>query len=343
MGWDSETKYYVYTNAIINVGGTEAPDLYFKNAKLPAWELKYCLDNDKSRFQWADTTQAITNLKSYLSNGAPLVRQPIFDNSLDGEEYSEYKYAWGTQADVEDDDYIDFIYSKTEVIKTGDTVFNYYNYELQTADVLDFGKGVIYYMRDEFANECPYDFKNIQFIRTLDEDGNLDKENGTDTWCYTFGGAQCDRSIPQEGMKEYNNNSIGSRYMGCDENYWLPDNVFLGIDECMTKCNRLGNNCFDNTFGNKAQYNTLGDDCYSNTFGANCSGNTLGIKCNAISFGSGCGSNIIGQYCNTITIVGDSIWYIEVESCISRVQINPEPDANYHQIYRKSDSKEILI
>ena len=27
------------------------------------------------------------------------------------------------------------------------------------------GKGVIYYMKDEWNNECPYDFKNIQFAR----------------------------------------------------------------------------------------------------------------------------------------------------------------------------------
>jgi len=26
------------------------------------------------------------------------------------------------------------------------------------------GKGVIYYMKDEFGNECPYDFKNIVYI-----------------------------------------------------------------------------------------------------------------------------------------------------------------------------------
>jgi hypothetical protein len=25
------------------------------------------------------------------------------------------------------------------------------------------GKGVIYYMKDEWGNEAPYDFKNIQF------------------------------------------------------------------------------------------------------------------------------------------------------------------------------------
>lgn len=30
-------------------------DTYFANSKLSAWELKYCLDNDTSRFAWADT------------------------------------------------------------------------------------------------------------------------------------------------------------------------------------------------------------------------------------------------------------------------------------------------
>ena len=59
-------------------------DTYFANSKLASWEIKYCLDNNTSRFAWADTTN---------------------------------------------------------------------------------GKGVIYYMKDEFDNVCHYDFKNIQFAR----------------------------------------------------------------------------------------------------------------------------------------------------------------------------------
>lgn len=61
-------------------------DTYFTNAgaKLEAWQLKYCLDNDTDHFAWADDTN---------------------------------------------------------------------------------GKGVIYWMRDEWGNECPYDFKNIMFER----------------------------------------------------------------------------------------------------------------------------------------------------------------------------------
>ena len=63
-----------------------AGDTYFSNSNLNAWELKYSLDNDTNRFEWADTTN---------------------------------------------------------------------------------GVGVIYYMKDEYGNECPYDFKNIKFLRSV--------------------------------------------------------------------------------------------------------------------------------------------------------------------------------
>lgn len=56
--------------------------IHFSESDLNAWELKYCLDNDTLRFDWADATN---------------------------------------------------------------------------------GKGVIYFMKDEFGNEAPYDFKNIRF------------------------------------------------------------------------------------------------------------------------------------------------------------------------------------
>jgi len=47
-------------------------------------------------------------------------------------------------------------------------------------------RGIIYYMKDEWGNECGYDFKNIQFKRKIKSDGQLDLESGIDTWVYTF-------------------------------------------------------------------------------------------------------------------------------------------------------------
>ena len=59
-------------------------DEYFKNCNLAAWKIWYCLDNDNTKYAWADTA---------------------------------------------------------------------------------YGKGVIYRMIDEWGNDCPYDFKNVQFKR----------------------------------------------------------------------------------------------------------------------------------------------------------------------------------
>lgn len=98
---------------------------YFDNSKVEAWQVWYCLDNDKSRFQWADRQR---------------------------------------------------------------------------------GKGVIYRLIDEWGNDCPYDFKNIQFkryaagtsdTRLTDFEDNLvafpcdgldgiRAKNGIYTWAYTF-------------------------------------------------------------------------------------------------------------------------------------------------------------
>lgn len=44
------------------------------------------------------------------------------------------------------------------------------------------GKGVIYYMKDEYGNECPYDFKNIKF-KSSKSDAPLISNN---TYYYTF-------------------------------------------------------------------------------------------------------------------------------------------------------------
>ena len=45
------------------------------------------------------------------------------------------------------------------------------------------GKGVIYYMKDEWNNEAPYDFKNIQFKRKINLTNGYpvyDETNGTE-------------------------------------------------------------------------------------------------------------------------------------------------------------------
>ena len=174
----------------------KAGDTYFENAKLEAWEIKYCIDNDTTRFAWADSIN---------------------------------------------------------------------------------GKGVIYYMKDEWGNECPYDFKNIQFKKS-------------DVFLYTFGGTT-DNSLTggchHNTMMEYTLNSV----------------LTLNFNTFGTSCysNTFGSYCYSNTFGTNCNYNMLDSGCYANTFGNACSGNTFGISCRINIFGDAFGSNMFGNSCRENT------------------------------------------
>lgn len=156
LGWNDTSKIYVYTNDIVEYRS------YFSDNDLSLWELKYCLDNDTSRFAWADNGDSIciTNLQTPYSNGEVLVRKPEFDKYRD---MDDYPYAWATDADLEHEDDTFVIYSANEIIIDGEEVYNQDTGAMEIARVSGVGKGVIYYMKDEFNNECPYDFKNIKF------------------------------------------------------------------------------------------------------------------------------------------------------------------------------------
>lgn len=140
------------------------------------------------------------------------------------------------------------------------------------------GKGVIYFMRDEFGNECGYDFKNIQFKRwnvtdsvegrnisgymgvlnNLAEGLTIPDEDDW-RWAYTFDNNGEDASLQVVGniVALYNIISVKQDESGRKE---LPNNVFYGIAER----NRLGYNCDNNTFRN-ADGNTFGSECGANS------------------------------------------------------------------------------
>ena len=316
----SDSELSEYAKAIAHSG-----DTYFENCELSAWELKYCLDNDTSRFAWADETN---------------------------------------------------------------------------------GKGVIYYMKDEWNNECPYDFKNIQFKRyaitnvsttgyTQDETSALSEtflfgnngnkcfatkdvygnwvpaneshQSGSDSqntsiaweidentfaWYYTFNGEkkesadgeielyditsqklilspECIQWLESDGSgsdisDNCYNNSIKPRtweYFGDDAYYKgrivLNDIVFLnGVSYCYYNSedeyweystaycygNVFGVECRNNTIGNDFQYNSIGNDFQYNSIGNNVYYNTIGNDVYYNTIGNGFGSNTIGNEFNQNTI-----------------------------------------
>jgi len=144
------------------------------------------------------------------------------------------------------------------------------------------GKGIIYWMKDEWDNECPYDFKNIQF-------------NYGSKWMYTFTDATnnniVDGSI-QGYVNDIINNKIKSRYYS---KYKIPINIFnRGCYD-----NILGNNCYGNYFDYDSRYNVLENNCANNKFSDSCSFNHLGYGCVNNIFSSFCQNNILKQYCSS--------------------------------------------
>lgn len=180
------------------------------------------------------------------------------------------------------------------------------------------GKGVIYRMIDEYNNDCPYDFKNIQFIRYYSVsakgadgyslygydyislckyDEHTSKYNGitdTDTtkskYLYTF-------SIDNNGS--IIDASIGSVTQACRSN--VIGNAFMEITIDDTKhyiSYYLNNIVLVNKYNN-VDYPD-GDSC--NKFDIGCSDCTL-VGCRYNTFGNYCGYIILGETCfgNTIS------------------------------------------
>ena len=223
--------------------------LYYKDNSLNSWEIKYCIDNDDTRFQWI--------------NGTETTR-----------------------------------------------------------------KGVIYYMKDEWGNEAPYDFKNIRFEKD---------ENGVTKSYYTFSYIDKNGNIYDASVKTKNvhNNKILPSFDPVDKCAILSHNIFKLTetkiyssegDICIFNfigensrnntfennciCNTLYNYCSDNTFGRQSQYNILGEYCTNNTFGDQnqqnifdifCTGNTFGLQALRFTLGSKCQNNTFGDYCNSNT------------------------------------------
>ena len=255
-------------------------DEYFKNCKLTSWEVWYCLDNDTTKYAWADTTN---------------------------------------------------------------------------------GKGVIYRMIDEWQNDCPYDFKNVQFKRyytsglgngeiakgyfAIDNNINIFPEGAVDTsnplYCYTFTRLNGIESgygvggVTQDNVLDESIQTLGfssDTYTRCQNNvlghmksasHILTNNVFLTISTYNEEVgsyylpsygNKIGLNCSNNTFGSDVygltfgdgcSDNIIGDDCYYNTFGNRCSSNTFGNSCYNNSFKDSCYSNTFGNNCHNNSFGND--------------------------------------
>ena len=195
------------------------------------------------------------------------------------------------------------------------------------------GKGVVFWLKDEHGNECPYDFKQIQFKRykitacekapnlvgtwSVPDIANVTIDTEDQIWAYTFSYIANKGTDNQEEIKDFsvisNNFSFAKdnliaksiRFLDSSMKSVLCNNVWIGhgtpgmfgTPAEPPIGNILGTDCESNTFGNDCKFNTLGSDCRSNTFGNQFKSNTLGNYCWYNTFGDNCSYNTFGNDC----------------------------------------------
>ena len=212
-------------------------DEYFVNSDLSSWEIKYCFDNDTSRFAWADTEN---------------------------------------------------------------------------------GKGVIYYMKDNRGNECPYDFKNIKMIGS----------NGT--YLYTFNYNIEDYSVISNS--NCSNNIIKPYYDGAQKLNFIT----ISINDDYNQC------CY-NTFGvNNSFIATKALD--NSSFGDNIRG--IDILAEYASYLNVASDNL-GSYGYDFEIsdVFLELYRVKIASKVinGRGSINLETDSTHLTIVERGNDGEINI
>lgn len=184
------------------------------------------------------------------------------------------------------------------------------------------GKGVIYRMIDEFNNDCPYDFKNIQFsLDGVESSFPLSSiYPSTDGYYFTFSSIR-NMIVSDKSMPDLTDSNLGSdyRYRAVGNVIYHSIEVDLGriprvifFDAPYSQCR--GNRLFlvqDIFFGTGCSFNTFKDSCSQIVLGSGCSYNTFGTACRNIYFGTQLGSVLasrctyfnFGAGCTSITLV----------------------------------------
>lgn len=302
-------------------------DTYFVNSNLNAWKVWYCLDNDTSRFAWADDSVDESIPASITINGVKYNRNPQEDELA-----GIHPYAWKADTagkvftnEEAPSGYPSNAYNNSTGGKgtKGYTIGSYTSGHEGTN--LPNGRGVIYRMIDEWNNDCPYDFKNILFKRPL-TNGRYDT-GGTDTWCYTFNLTDLqDTSVNLDSSLVWRNYfDVSQTVDGVHDNKILPSTNTDGNESNVYELNGcvfldIFDQDFFGSYGNiflqDCRNNTLLDGSVQNIFEENCKNNII-FGCRN-HFGQGCSGNeftlnAIGSYFGRecVNNVGTGVYYCD--------------------------------
>ena len=227
-------------------------DTYFANSKLEAWKLKYTLENDSTRFVWADE-----------ENGKGVIYE------MEDEFGNKCAY-----------DFKNMLFKRCKTTKSGAFYHNlYFGF---TSQGNDYPSGATFN-----KNDVKYLYTFTTYTSNYGEikDASLNAgENGVTCWqnvipaCYDAWGDYVDvgyllnNIVLQGNGGNFYNNSFGA---GC---------VYCSIGEYFNS-NTIGNSFSGNSIGNDCYNNSIGNSFYNNSIGNNAWGNTIGNDCNNFTIG----------------------------------------------------------
>ena len=210
---------------VLNENATAAlheNDTYFSTAgaKLEAWELKYCLDNDTNRFAWADST-----------NGKGVI--------------------WWMKDDNDNECYYDFknIMFKVGAKSQAGTIDNVYYYTFSFATGTNDSSVTDHSLN---GSRCYKNSIGKNIVSKLQLTFNVFRNSNSYSSCYsnTFGDSCYNNTF---GDTCYNNTFGNNCYLNTFGNN-CSNNIFG--NNCSN--NFFGNNCYFNTFGNSCSYIRFG-------------------------------------------------------------------------------------
>lgn len=184
-----------------------------------------------------------------------------------------------------------------------------------------YGKGVIYYMKDEYGNECPYDFMNIQF-----------NYNGYLVYTFSNSDYSLSTNVRNNIIKPCYENYLNRYY------YVLNKNIFIS-DSCIEN-NYCDYNSHDNIVTELASNCFIGKQSFKNylTSAENCQ---LGDNC--INIDSNYSKNLyIGNNCNNLVIFRIGKDYLSIPDYFySSVITQEKPVERY--LYQELEEEESSI
>ena len=266
-------------------------DTYFANSKLSAWKLKYCLDNDTERFNWADTTNGkgvIYQLVDEFDNDLPYDFKNIQFKRWGVEGYLVNESKWALSVGV-----LNSLISSVPALRWGLPV-----YESAENAIDDNGNQwwldvtSAYTLQNSAMGQWKIDDEYDLFVMS----------NDSSKWFYTFSGFTSDSAAVTDSSlsgRVYKN-KFGSRLVS--NKLALGNNVFIGNNFYY---NTVGNNFYYNTVGNDFYYNTVGNGFNSNTVGNGFSFNTVGNGFSFNTVGNGFYYNTVGNGFNYNTVGND--------------------------------------